>query len=336
MVARSLGEEGDRPMDLHTYAGVVEDNYQRLADILLSPAPDASKVQRLLSLDLLPAPPIPRGYAIWSEGLLAEAFVCFPTAAFPALFERLRTATAHQDTSRLYKALTMWGDRFATALAAWLASDTIRLQARAIHGLTLYAKGLNVLCDAEAPSLEIHLHQTHYAELVRFTRDWDLGVAPAALLSGHPRRALAHQVGTMVVETADEARCIAMLRCLSRLCVPHQPVPDLVDTLATLAAEADSRLLEREAVIALCHLDCAQACAYMPRQWLGGAPQRTMAAEILGLVRTPDACELLLELMMDPRAEIRRKAIVSLASFASEDTLRVLHAHHDPDPQTQR
>src|SRR5262245_35321131 len=88
MVARSLGEEGDRPMDLHTYAGVVEDNYQRLADILLSPAPDASKVQRLLSLDLLPAPLIPRGYAIWSEGLLAEAFVCFPTAAFPALFER--------------------------------------------------------------------------------------------------------------------------------------------------------------------------------------------------------------------------------------------------------
>ena len=54
MVARSGGEEGDRPMDLHTYAGVVEDNYQRLADLLLSPAPDASKVQRLLALDLLP------------------------------------------------------------------------------------------------------------------------------------------------------------------------------------------------------------------------------------------------------------------------------------------
>ena len=190
MVARSLGEEGDRPMDVHTYTGVVEDNYQRLADLLLSADPDASKVQRLLALDLLPAPPIPRGYAIWSEGLLAEAFACFPTVAFPALFERLRTATAHQDTSRLYKALTMWGDRFATALSAWLASDTLRLQARAIHGLTLYAKGLNALCDAEAPSLETHLHQTNYAELVRFTRDWDLGVAPAALLSGHPRHAL--------------------------------------------------------------------------------------------------------------------------------------------------
>jgi len=94
-------------MDVHTYTGVVEDNYQRLADILLSPAPDASKVQRLLALDLLPAPPIPRGYAIWSEGLLAEAFACFPITAFPALCERLRSATAHQDTSRLYKALTM-------------------------------------------------------------------------------------------------------------------------------------------------------------------------------------------------------------------------------------
>src|SRR4029450_2601804 len=203
MVARFLGEEGERPMDLHTYAGVVEDNYQRLADILLSADPDASKVQRLLALDLLPAPPIPRGYAIWSEGLLAEAFACFPTAAFPALWERLRTATANEDTSRLYKALTMWGDRFATALSDWLESDTIRLQARAIRGLTLYAKGLNALYNAEAPALETHLHQTDYAELVRFTRDWDLGVAPAALLAGHPRHALAHPVGTLLGEALD-------------------------------------------------------------------------------------------------------------------------------------
>jgi hypothetical protein len=157
--ARSGGEEGERPMDVHTYASVVEDNYQRLADLLLSPDPDASKVQRLLALVLLPAPPIPRGYAIWSEGLLAEAFACFPTAAFPALWERLRTATANEDTSRLYKALTMWGDRFATALSAWLASDTLQLHARAIQGLTLYAKGLNALCDAEAPSLETRLYQ---------------------------------------------------------------------------------------------------------------------------------------------------------------------------------
>jgi hypothetical protein len=323
-------------MELHTYIGVVEDNYQRLADILLSADPDASKVQRLLSIALLPTPSMKRGYAIWSEGLLAEAFACFPAPAFPALLERLRTATDNQDTARLYKALTMWGDRFATALSDWLESDTIRLQARAIHGLTLYAKGLNALCDAEAPSLESRLHQTHYSELVRFTRDWNLGVAPAALLSGHPRHALARQLGTMLVEATDEAQRIAMLRCIGRLCLPHQPAPDLVDAIATLAAEADSGLLEREAVIALCHLDRTQACAYMLQHWLDGAPQRTMAAELLGLARTHAAFELLLELMADPSAETRRKAIASLASFASEDTLRVLHAHQDPDPQTQR
>jgi hypothetical protein len=268
--------------------------------------------------------------------VLAEAFACFPTPAFPALLERLRTATDNQDTSRLYKALTMWGDRFAAALSDWLESNTVRLQARAIHGLTLYAKGLNALCDAEAPSLESRLHQTHYSELVRFARDWDLGVAPAALLSGHPRHALARQLGTMVVAATDEAHRIAMLRCLGRLCIPHQPAPDLVDAIASLAAQADSRLLEREAVIALCHLDRTQACAYMLQHWLDGAPQRTMAAELLGLARTHAAFELLLELMADPSAETRRKAIASLTSFASEDALRVLNARQDPDPQTQR
>jgi HEAT repeats len=140
----------------------------------------------------------------------------------------------------------------------------------------------------------------------------------------------------MVVEGTDEARRIAMLRCIGRLCVPHHPAPDLAATLATLAAEADSRWLEREAVIALCHLDRAQACSYMRQHWLDGAPQRTMAAELLGLTRTAAAFDILLELMVDPRAETRRKAIASLASFASADALRVLHAHQDPDPQAQR
>jgi hypothetical protein len=230
----------------------------------------------------------------------------------------------------------MWGDQFAIALSDWLASDTTRLQARAIHGLTLYAKGLNAWCDAEEPSLETRLHRTHYPELVRFTRDWELGVAPAALLSGHPRHALAQQLGTLVVEATDEAQRVAMLRCLGRLGVPHQPVPDLGDALAALAVEAHSHLLEREVVIALCHLDRAQACAYMRQHWLDRESQRTLAAELLGLARTPAACELLLELMADPRAETRRKAMASLASFASEDALRVLNAHQDADPQTQR
>ena len=95
-------------------------------------------------------------------------------------------------------------------------------------------------------------------------------------------------------------------------------------------------MLEREAIIALCHLDRAQACAYMRQHWLAGAPQRTMAAELLGLARTSAAFELLLELLGDPQADTRRKALASLASFASEDALRVLTAHQDPDPQTQR
>ena len=118
--------------------------------------------------------------------------------------------------------------------------------------------------------------------------------------------------------------------------MPHHPAPDLAATLATLAAEADSRVLEREALIALCHLDRTQACAYMRQHWLDGAPQRTMAAELLGLVRTSATFDLLLELMVDPRAETRRKAMASLAAFASEDALCVLTAHQDPDPQTQR
>lgn len=323
-------------MQLHTYASVVEENYQRLADILLSSAPDTAKVQRLLTLDLLPAPPMKRGYAIWSEGLLAEAFACFPAPAFPALLEQLRTATANQKTSRLYKALTMWGDRCATALADWLLSDTPRMQARAIHGLTLYAKGLNALCDTAAPAVETHLHQTDYPELARFTRDWDLGVAPITLLAGHPRHAVARQLGTMVVQATDEAQRVAMVRCIGRLCVPQQPVPGMVDAMTTLAATAPSRLLEREAVLTLCQLDRAQACAYMQRHWLHEAPQRTMAAEILGLVRTPAAFELLRELLGDPSAATRQKAMTSLAAYATADALCVLQAHHDPDPKTQR
>ena len=323
-------------MDLETYARVVEENYQRLADILLSSHPDISKIQRLLAIDLLPTPPMKRGYAIWSEGLLAEAFAGLPTSAFPALLECLRTATDNQDTSRLYKALTMWGDRFATALSDWLYSDTIRLQDCAIYGLTLYAKGLNALCDAETPSVESRLHQTHYPEFARFTRDWELGVAPAALLSGHPRQALSQQLGKMLTDAVDDAQRIAMLRCIGRLRAPHQPAPGLADTISRLASDATSRTLEREAVIALCYLDRAHASEYIRQHWLQGEPQRTMAAEILGLVRTDTAFEMLQELMADPSAETRRKAIASIESFESTDALRVLHTRQDADAKTQR
>jgi len=323
-------------MDLETYARVVEENYQRLADILLSPNSDISKMQRLLAIDLLPAPPMKRGYAIWSEGLLAEAFASLLTSAFPALLECLRTATDNQDTSRLYKALTMWGDRFATALSDWLYSDTIRLQDCAIYGLTLYAKGLNILCDTEMPSVESRLHQTHYPEFARFTRDWELGVAPAALLSGHPRQALSQQLGKMLTDAADDAQRIAMLRCIGRLRAPHQPAPGLADAIGMLASDATSRTLEREAVIALCYLDRAHASEYIRQHWLHGELQRNMAAEILGLVRTDTAFEMLQELMADPSAETRRKAIASIESFESADALRVLHTRQDADAKTQR
>jgi hypothetical protein len=323
-------------MDLETYARVVEENYQRLADILLSSNPDASKMQRLLTIDLLPTPPMKRGYAIWSEGLLAEAFAGLPTSAFPALLERLRTATDNQDTSRLYKALTMWGDRFATSLSDWLYSDTIRLQDCAIYGLTLYAKGLNALCDAETPSVESRLHQTHYPELARFTRDWELGVAPAALLSGHPRQALSQQLGKLLTDAADDAQRIAMLRCIGRLRAPYQPAPGLADAISALASDATSRTLEREAVIALCYLDRAHASEYIRQHWLHGEPQRNMAAEILGLARTDTAFEILQELMADPSAETRRKAISSIESFESGDALHVLLTRQDADAKTQR
>jgi hypothetical protein len=323
-------------MELETYASVVEENYQRLADILLSSASDAAKVQRLLSIDLLPAPPMKRGYAIWSEGLLAEAFACFSTSAFPALLERLRVATDSQNTSRLYKALTMWGDPFATALSDWLYSDTIRLQNCAIYGLTLYAKSLNALCDAETPSVETRLHQTHYPELARFTRDWELGMAPAACLSGHPRQALSRQLGKMLADTSEDAQRIALLRCIGRLRAPHQPAPDLADAITAIASDAASRTLEREAVLALCHLDRARASEYIRQRWLHEEPHRHMAAEILGLVRTRAAFEMLQELMVAPGAETRRKAIASIESFESDDALRVLNVHQDPDQKTQR
>jgi hypothetical protein len=46
-------------MELHTYASVVDDHYQRLADILLSADSNAAKVQCLLAVRFLPAPPSP-------------------------------------------------------------------------------------------------------------------------------------------------------------------------------------------------------------------------------------------------------------------------------------
>lgn len=69
-------------MELEKYAQAVEENYQSLADILLDASSDALVVERLLSLDFLTVPPMKRGYAIWSEGIWAEAMACFPPLRF--------------------------------------------------------------------------------------------------------------------------------------------------------------------------------------------------------------------------------------------------------------
>jgi hypothetical protein len=140
----------------------------------------------------------------------------------------------------------------------------------------------------------------------------------------------------MLTDAADEAQCIAMLRCIGRLCSPHQPAPELADAMSALAADTPSRTLERAAVIALCYLDRAYASEYIQQHWLHGELQRNMAAEILGLVRTHSAFEMLQKLIADPSAETRRKAISSIESFESDEALRELYARQDSDAKTQR
>ena len=121
-------------MELETYAQAVEDNYQRLADILLDSTSPASAVERLLSIAWTPAPPMKRAYAIWSEGIWAEALACFPSESFPRLLHVLQTAPDGQPLAPIYKALTMWGDRFAAVLLDWLRASDDRLQAAPFTG----------------------------------------------------------------------------------------------------------------------------------------------------------------------------------------------------------
>lgn len=323
-------------MELEKYAQVVEENYQCLADILLSSGPNASKVERLLSIELSPVTPVKRGYAIWSEGLLAEALACFPTQAFPRLLDVLQTAPDHKDLSLIYKALTMWGDGFASTLSDWLDVADRRLQGRAIHGVTRYAKLLNTLCDAETPSIETRLHRENYPELARLMREWEIGVAPIATLSDTPRMTLSQQLSHLLTDMADNAQQIAILRCLGRLCSPKLPLSDVVEKIVAVATDATSRTLEGEAVIALCHLDPAQASEHILQYWLQDDQRRNTAAEILGLVRTETAFEMLQELIADTNAATRRKAIASIESFGSVEALDVLNSLREPDQKTQR
>ncbi len=323
-------------MELETYAQAVEENYQALADILLDSSSDALTVERLLSIELVPVPPMKRGYAIWSEGIWAEALACFPEHAFPQLLERLRTAPQEAALSRVYKALTMWGDDFASALTDWLHSADERLQGRAIQGLTLYGDLLNTLCDAEAPSLEKRLHDENYPELARLTRDWEVGIAPLIRLAGTPRTTLMQSLSSLLADMSDESQQIAILRCLRRLCHPAEPLDDVVETITAIAARTESRTLEREAVIALCHLDCDGAATYMGQHWRDDEQQRQMAAEILGLARTELAFNMLRELLAEPNPETRRKAISSMEAFDSDAALDVLNALQEADSKTHR
>ncbi len=325
-------------MELETYAQAVEENYQNLADILLDTASDAAAVERLLSIDLVPVPPMKRGaYAIWSKGIWAEALACFPTDALPRLLNVLRTAPDDKNLSLIYKALTMWGDGFAAALSDWLDTADDQLQGRAIHGLTLYGELLNTLCDAGAPSIEKQLHRDNYPELARLRRDWEVGIAPLATLTGASRFALSQQLTHQLTNASDDAQQIAILRCLRRLCnSPVTPTIDVAEQIVELATNAASRTLEREAVIALCHLARDRAASYIGQHWRRDEQRRHMAAEILGLARTEAAFEMLWELLADPNADTRRKAIASMESFESAEALDVLNTLQESDRKTHR
>ncbi|ETX01952.1 MAG: hypothetical protein ETSY2_36420 [Candidatus Entotheonella gemina] len=324
-------------MELETYSQAVEDNYQQLADILLDSASSASAVERLLSLEWVPVPPMKRGYAIWSEGIWAEALACFPADAFPRLLDVLRTAPGDKDLSLIYKALTMWGDRFATGLSDWLHTSDARLQGRAIHGLTLYGELLNTLCDADGPSIDKRLHHANYPELARLRRDWEIGIAPSAMLAGAPRLALTQQLTQQLTDATNDAQQIAILRCLRRLVSSASaPMADVAEHIVATATVAASGTVEREAVIALCYLARDRAAAYMRKHWGQDEQRRHMAAEILGLARTESAFEMLRDLLADPNAETRRKAIASMESFESAEALDVLNTLEESDRKTHR
>ncbi len=321
---------------LETYADVVEENYHHLADILLSSASDASKVAQLLGLDFLSVPTVKRGYVIWSEGIWAETLACFPTAAFPRLVQALRSSPGDERLSLLCKALTMWGDHFADALSPWLDEGDAQLQGRAIRGLTLYAKALHTFCNAETPSIEQQLYRDQNSELPRLMRDREIGVAPPAALSGTPRLRLSQQLSHLLTHASDESQHIAILRCLGQLHHPKLALPEIAEHVAHVATHAPSRAVEREAVVALCHLNREQASAHMRTHWLHNAPERSMAAEILGFIRTASAFEMLQELLTDANAETRRKAISSLEAFASVQALEVLDALEERDQKAHR
>ncbi len=278
-----------------------------------------------------------RGYAIWAEGLWAEVMACFPNDAFPRLLDVLRTAPDDQDLSLIYKALTMWGDCFPTALSDWLETSDYQIQSRAIQGLTFYGELLNTLLDTDAASVDQKLHHENYPELARLKREWEIGVAPLTRLAGTPRFTLSQQLIPLLAGAANDAQQIAILRCLRRLSTtPEAPAASVTEPIVETAMATTSRTVEREAVIALCYLARDRAAAYIEAYRRQDEQRRHMAAEILGLARNEMAFEMLRDLLSDPSAETRRKAIASMESFETDEALDVLNALQEADRKNHR
>ncbi len=133
-------------------------------------------MDQLLSLEPSPVPEVKkRGYSIWSEGIFAEAFACFPELAFPRLLETLRASRPDDATFILFKSLMMWRDGFAEALSDWLDDPETETRRKALHGLTVCAKQLQIFCGSEAAGTEKRLQRENYPELAQFMRGADVG-----------------------------------------------------------------------------------------------------------------------------------------------------------------
>jgi hypothetical protein len=333
---------GPFPEQLGTYAKAVEANYHRLAEIFLSSASESRKVERLMEIQFTPVPTIKGGYIVWWEGILAEGFACFPTTAFPRLLEAVRTAGTDEDLSLIFKALTMWGDGFAEALSPWLESEDVQLRRRALHGLTGYAKLLNTFCDpSHEPTLKQQLQRENYPELVRSMRAEDISASPTSVLSGSPRLKRLKQLSERLDRASEESEQIDHLRCLWQLWSARQDenmdgFSSAVEKTVAIATNAVSRKLEREALIALCHLEREGASEYVREHWLNDTQRRSMAAEMLGLIRTETAFEMLRELVTDTHPETRRKAISSIESFESVEALDLLNSLREREKKAHR
>jgi hypothetical protein len=168
-------------------------------------------------------------------------------------------------------------------------------------------------------------------------REWQIGIAPLTMLTGTPRFALSEQLIELLTSSANDTQQIEILRCLRRLgCRPGTSMADLAEPIVATAAAATSRSLEREAVIALCHVARDRAADYMQQHWRQDDQRRLMAAEILGLARTETAFEMLQELLADANAETRRKAIASMVAFETTEAFEVLSRLRESDRKTHR